>query len=85
MFTFSTQLIDARTDAHVWSESYDRDLRDVLTLQRDLAQTIASQINITLTPTEEARLTGDRPVDPEAQLAYLKGRQVWRQRSEEQR
>jgi TolB-like protein/class 3 adenylate cyclase/Tfp pilus assembly protein PilF len=70
----TVQLIDARTDRHVWSENYQRDLRDVLALQGQVARAIARQIELELSPGEERRLAGPRPVDAEVQEAYLKGR-----------
>lgn len=75
------QLIDARTDSHVWAESYDRDLRDILAVHSELARSIAEQIQITLTPGEQRQLGCGRPVHPEAYEAYLKGRHHWNRRS----
>jgi len=68
------QLIDARTDHHLWAEQYDRDVRDVLTLQREVTRAIAREIELTLTPRERAGLADARPVAPAAHAAYLKGR-----------
>ncbi len=79
----SAQLIDARTDTHLWADSYERDLRDVLALQSDVAQAIARQIQVKLTPHERANLAHARTVDPEAFEAYLKGRYHWNRRSGE--
>ena len=76
-----TQLIDAHADVHLWAESYDRDLRDVLTLQAELAQAIAEKVQVKLTPHERSQLESARPVDPEAYEAYLKGRYHWNRRS----
>jgi eukaryotic-like serine/threonine-protein kinase len=70
----TTQLIHAATDQHLWSESYERDLKDVLALQSEVARSIAQQIKVALTPQEKARLAEARPVDPEAHQLYLKGR-----------
>ena len=69
----SAQLIHAPTDTHLWVESYERDLRDVLALQSEVARTIARQIEITVTPDQEERLAETRPVNPETYMAYLKG------------
>jgi TolB-like protein/Tfp pilus assembly protein PilF len=77
------QLIDARTDRHLWANSYDRDLRDVLDLQSDVARAVAREINVTLTQQDEARLAGGRPVSEEAYEAYLKGRYYWNRRDGE--
>ncbi len=77
------QLIEASTDTHVWAESYERDLRDVLTLQSEVACAIAREIQVKLTPQEQAFFEKARAVDPEAYEAYLKGRYHWNRRSEE--
>ena len=69
----TAKLIRAATDEHLWVESYERDLRDVLTLQREIARGIAGEIRIKLTPEEQERLTSTRPINPEAHEAYLKG------------
>jgi len=79
----SAQLLHAPTDTHLWAEVYDRDLRDVLALQSEVAQAIAREIRIKLTPVDQARLAEARPVDPEAYEAYLKGRYHWNRRSGE--
>jgi TolB-like protein/thioredoxin-like negative regulator of GroEL len=72
----TAQLIDARTDHHLWARSYVRDLNDVLTLQAEVARTIADQVRIAVTPEERARLARPRTVDPEAQELYLQGMQA---------
>ncbi len=70
----TAQLIEAETDRHLWAESYNRELRDILALQKEVARAVAKEIRITLTPEEETRLAGARPIDPEAHEAYLRGR-----------
>jgi pentatricopeptide repeat protein len=70
------QLIRAATDEHLWSEAYDRELRDVLTLQSDVAQSIAQKVEVTITGEERARLTAARPIAPEVYENYLKGRSI---------
>ena len=70
----TAQLIHAPSDRHLWAESYERDLRDVLALQGDVAQAIAEQIRIELTPQERTRLASARPVNPESYQLYLMGR-----------
>ena len=70
----TAQLIHAPTDTHLWANSYERDLRDVLTLQSEVAQAIADQIRVKMTAQEQARLAGGRPVNPAAHEAYLEGR-----------
>src|SRR5207249_8649098 len=79
----TAQLIDAAKETHLWAESYERDLRDVLALQSELAQAIAREVQVKLTPQERAHLAQTRPVDPEAYEAYLKGRYHWNRRSGE--
>jgi serine/threonine protein kinase/tetratricopeptide (TPR) repeat protein len=70
----SVQLVMARTDETIWSERYDRDLADLLGMQRELGETVAREISIQLSPTEATKLP-DRPaVNPEAHLEYLKSR-----------
>src|ERR1700674_3084162 len=68
----TAQLIDAPADRHLWAKSYERDSRDVLALQDELASAIAKEINVQLTPDEQARLTSAPVVNPEAHDAYLK-------------
>jgi TolB-like protein/DNA-binding winged helix-turn-helix (wHTH) protein/Flp pilus assembly protein TadD len=79
----TAQLIYAPTDRHLWTESYDRELKDVLTLQDDVARAIASEIKVTLTPQEQMSLSAVRPVNPGAYEAYLKGRYHWNKRTAE--
>lgn len=79
----TAQLLHAPTDRHLWASSYDRDLRDVLTLQKELAESIASEIGGHLkNPSPRARKTAWRH-STEAHEAYLKGRYCWNQRTEE--
>jgi TolB-like protein/DNA-binding winged helix-turn-helix (wHTH) protein/Flp pilus assembly protein TadD len=79
----TAQLIYAPTDRHLWTESYDRELKDVLTLQDDVARAIANEIKVTLTPQEQMSLAAVRPVNPAAYEAYLKGRYYWNKRTAE--
>jgi TolB-like protein/DNA-binding winged helix-turn-helix (wHTH) protein/Tfp pilus assembly protein PilF len=72
------QLIQAFTDRHVWAKSYERDLQDVLVLQGDVARAIASEVQIQLTPKENARLGNLHAINTEAYEAYLKGRHIMR-------
>jgi len=69
----TVQLIDARTDLHLWSQSYVRDLTDVLQLQREVARAIARAVRLELAPGTEDSLAAPVPVNPEAYEAYLKG------------
>jgi len=73
----TAQLIRASTDTHLWAQSYERDTSDVLTLQAEVAQAVAREINVALTPEESAHLSHAGPVNPEAYEAYLKGQSHW--------
>ncbi len=77
----SAQLIEAPTDYHLWAASYERDLRDVLSMQEEVTRAIASEIRVNLSAQEQARLASTRPIDPEAYRFYLKGRYYWNKRS----
>lgn len=79
----TAQLIHARTDRHLWAESYERDLRDILALQSEVARAIANKIRVQVTPEEQTHLAQARSVNTEAYTAYLKGRYFWSQRTEE--
>jgi len=68
------QLIRAATDEHFWSEAYDREMRDALALESDVAESIARKVEVTVTGEEHARLTATRSVSPEVYESYLKGR-----------
>lgn len=69
----SAQLIDASTDQNIWAESYERELASILTLQGEVARTIASKVSATLRPEEAKLLAGSRQVNPQTYEAYLKG------------
>ena len=77
----TAELIEAPADKHLWSETYDGDLRDTLTLQNKVARAIAEQIRINLSPQEQAALKHGNVVDPQAYEAYLKGRYFWSKRT----
>ena len=70
----TAQLIRAATDEHFWSVTYDRELRDALTLESELAQLIAAKVEATATGEERQRLAAARSVEPEVYESYLKGR-----------
>jgi TolB-like protein/Tfp pilus assembly protein PilF len=70
----TAQLIRGATDEHFWSETYDRELRDVFAVQSELAQSIAEKVQVTATGEEHQRLTAARSVAPEVYESYLKGR-----------
>ncbi len=79
----TAQLIDARSDRHLWAESYERDLRDILALQEEVAREIATKVQIKMSAEDRTRLAGAGSVNPEAHEAYLKGRYFWNKRTEE--
>lgn len=79
----TTQLIEASTDRHIWAQSYERDLGDILVLQDELARAVVNEVSIHLSPEQRSRLANARPVDPEAYEAYLKGRYEWNEWTEE--
>jgi len=72
----TAQLIQGATDRHLWAESYERDLRDVLALQSEVAQAIANEIRTKVTPQEQDRLASRRPVKPEAYDLYVRARML---------
>jgi TolB-like protein/DNA-binding winged helix-turn-helix (wHTH) protein/Flp pilus assembly protein TadD len=69
----TAQLVHGSSDRHLWSEEYERDLKDVLLLQSEVAQAIAREIQVVLTPEDQDRLTPARAVDPEAYEWTMKG------------
>jgi TolB-like protein len=79
----TAQLIDARTDRHLWAENYERSLDETLALQAELASAIAQQVEAKLTPQQAARWRAPGRVDRSAQDAYLRGRHFWNQRTRE--
>jgi TolB-like protein/DNA-binding winged helix-turn-helix (wHTH) protein len=79
----TAQLIRATTDEHLWAESYEGDLQDTLQLQDKVARAIANRIRVKVTSQEQALLQNEKPVNPAAYDAYLKGRYFWNKRTEE--
>jgi TolB-like protein/DNA-binding winged helix-turn-helix (wHTH) protein/Flp pilus assembly protein TadD len=77
----TAQLIEASADRHLWSQSYEGELRDTLALQNKVAKAIADQIGISLNPQEQAALIDVKVVNPEAYVSYLKGRYFWNKRT----
>jgi len=67
------QLIRGETDEHFWSETYDRELGDTLSLQSEVAQSIARKVEVTVTGEEQKRLSEARSVAPEVYESYLRG------------
>jgi TolB-like protein len=71
----TAQLIHAATDAHLWANDFDRDFRDVLKLQAEIAEAIVREVKGQITPEESSRITTTRTVNPEAHDAYIRARQ----------
>jgi len=70
----TAQMIDPATGAQVWARSYERSVRDIVSLENEIVAAIAREVNLPLTSGEKSRLATARPVDPEAYAAYTKGR-----------
>jgi len=77
----TAQLIEAPTDKHLWSQSYQGELRDTLALQSQVARAIADQIRINLSPREQTALNNVKMVNPQAYQSFLKGRFFWNKRT----
>ena len=69
----AVHLIDVASDEYVWTKSYEREVRDLLAMQSELAREVARQISVELTPEEVSRLRQTRQVDPDVYESYLKG------------
>jgi TolB-like protein/Tfp pilus assembly protein PilF len=78
----TVQLIHVSTDTHLWSESFVREVRDVLALHGEVARAVAHEVHAVLTPEESRRLARTREVDPRALEHYVRGRYLWNQRQE---
>ena len=78
----TAQLIHAATDQHLWAETYERDVGDVLRLQGEVAQDIAQQLRAKLTSQQQVRVNSAPRVNPDAYETYLRGRYFWNQRTE---
>ncbi len=79
----TVQLVDAATDCHLWAETYERSLSDVLLLQSDVARAIAEKVRVELSPVEKDHLAQQKPVNSEAYDLYLKGMFHWYKLSRE--
>jgi len=79
----TAQLLQARTDRHLWAESYERDFDDVIRLEKRMALAIAHEISDRLTPAQETRLAEHGTTNPRAYDAYFRGRCFWNQRTAE--
>jgi len=79
----TVQLLDGLRDQHLWGEHYERDSRDVLSLQHELARAITEELKISLTPEEQKHLKSTEPINPDAYSSYLHGRYYWYKRTNE--
>jgi TolB-like protein/DNA-binding winged helix-turn-helix (wHTH) protein/Flp pilus assembly protein TadD len=77
----TAQLIEASADKHLWSQSYEGELRETLALQSKVARAVADQIRINLNPQEQAALKNARVVNPQGYESYLRGRYFWNKRT----
>jgi serine/threonine-protein kinase len=83
MVRISAQLIEVRTDRNIWADSYEKELRDVLRLQSDVAEAVVEKVRVHVTPAERSRIGSSRRVDPEAFEAYLRGAAAYNLQSTE--
>jgi eukaryotic-like serine/threonine-protein kinase len=79
----TAQLIHGATDTHLWAESYEQDLRDLMHLQSEIARAIAREVRVKLRPEDRERLAAVRPVNAAAHEAYLRGRVSWNKQTDE--
>jgi adenylate cyclase len=79
----AAQMVDVDSDRYIWSQSYDRDLTDVLGLQGEIASQVAEGLRVQLLTKEKQGLEWKAKEDPEAYTLYLKGRYYWNERTEE--
>ncbi len=77
----TVQLLDGLRDQHLWGGTYDRDFRDVLALQHELARAITAELKISFSPQEQQHLKSSAPVNADAYAAYLRGRYYWYKRT----
>jgi len=77
------QLIDAASDRHLWTQSYDREVRDILQMQGEVGRDIAERIHAQISPPGKGGLSPPRPVNPKAYELYLRGRFYWNKRTQE--
>ena len=79
----TAELVQVATDRHLWAETYESQLGDILTLQSHVASAIVNEIRVKLTPEDQVRLATTRPVSTQSYENYLKGRYYWNKRSQE--
>jgi len=78
----TVQLIDAKSDKHLWSQSYERDLTNVFAIQLDIAQQVADALKVELLSKVKQSMEREKEVDPAAYSLYLRGRFYWNERTE---
>lgn len=81
--TISTELIDARDNKQIWGEQYDRKVSDLMTVQREIAQEITSNLRLKLSSLEQGQMAKTYTDNPEAYTLYMKGRFYWNKRTTE--
>jgi len=79
----TAQLIRVKDQTHLWAADYDRQPADIVSVQDDVAITVAQEIQLRLTPQQRANLSSPRIVNPDAYEAYLKGRYFWNKRTQD--
>jgi len=77
----AVQLVQVSDESHLWAESYERNLGDLLTLQFEVAEAVSKEVQIKLAPQEQERLASAGTVNPQAYEAYLKGRYLLNRRT----
>jgi len=79
----TAQLIDVKTDGHLWSESYDREVKDIFAVQSEIAQKVADALKVRIGEGEEEEVRKKPTASTEAHTMYLKGRYLWNERTKE--
>jgi TolB-like protein/DNA-binding winged helix-turn-helix (wHTH) protein/Tfp pilus assembly protein PilF len=79
----TAELVQVSTDRHLWAETYESQMGDILALQNRVSSAIVNEIRINLTPEDQERLARNPAVAPEGYENYLKGRYYWNKRSDE--
>ncbi|HEX7297137.1 MAG TPA: tetratricopeptide repeat protein, partial [Pyrinomonadaceae bacterium] len=81
--TISTELIDARDNKQIWGEQYDRKVSDLMSVQREIAQEITSNLRLKLSSVEQGQMAKSYTDNAEAYTLYMKGRFYWNKRTDE--
>lgn len=79
----TAKLLDAIEDKHLWTQSFDKQLQDVITVQCDIARSVADAVKVELLPTVTSQIEKKLTNSTKAYLQYLQGKQEWNKRSEE--